>query len=58
MPHASMIHMFAQTKNFAVIAVYPVLIDMTKMPTHHMHPLDALVHLENEPTRFYLINLE
>jgi len=58
MPHASMIHMFGVTEKFAVIGVYPVLIDMTKMPTHHMHPLDALVHLENEPTRFYLINLE
>jgi len=58
MPHGSMIHMFSNTKNYAVIALYPVMIDIMKMPTVNMHPLEALVHLEGEPTKFYLINLK
>jgi len=57
MPHGSMIHMFGLTLNYAIIVVYPVTMDMMKLPTVNMHPFEALYLLEDEPTKIYLINL-
>ena len=58
MPHGSMIHMFGLTLNYAIIVVYPVTMDMMKLPTVNMHPFEALYLLEDEPTKIYLINLQ
>jgi len=55
MPHGSVIHMFSNTENFAVIAVYPVVMDFLGMASHHMHPFESLKKLD-APTLFYLIN--
>jgi len=55
-PHMSVIHMFSNTENYAVVALYPVTMDFWSMPKHHMHPFESLKKLD-DPTRFYLINL-
>ena len=57
MPHSSMIHMFSITEHFAVIALYPVGLDLLDMLTSNMHPFSAIKKFD-KPTRFYLINLE
>merc|ERR1719192_429683 len=55
-PHTSVVHMFSNTENYAVVALYPVVMDMWSMPEHHMHPFESLKKID-DPTRFYLINL-
>merc|ERR1712088_741983 len=55
-PHMSVIHMFSNTENYAVVALYPVAMDFWGMPEHHFHPFETLRKLD-DPTRFYLINL-
>merc|ERR1712158_211805 len=49
-------HMISNTENYAVVALYPVVMDMWSMPEHHMHPFESLKKID-DPTRFYLINL-
>merc|ERR1711881_548077 len=36
-PHMSVVHMFSNTENYAVVALYPVAMDFWSMPTHHMN---------------------
>ena len=55
-PHSSVVHMFSNTKNYAVVVLYPVAVDFWSMLQHNMHPFESLKKLD-EPTRFYLINL-
>jgi len=57
MPHGSMIHSFGLSVNFAIIVLFPVTIDMSKVPTVNMHILEALKLLEGESTKIYLIDL-
>ena len=54
--HTSIIHMFSNTENYAVVALYPVIMDFMAMPQNHMHAFETIKKLE-EPTRFFLINL-
>merc|ERR1712088_1029543 len=55
-PLTSVVHMFSNTENYAVVALYPVAMDFRSMPKHHFHPFESLRKLD-DPTRFYLINL-
>ena len=52
-----MIHMFGMSTNYAVIVVYPVTVDMTKMPEVNFHVFETITRLEGENTKFYLIDL-
>lgn len=56
MPHQSLVHMFARTKNYAIIPLYPVAMDFLGMMDHHMHPFET-IHKVDGPTRFYLMDL-
>ena len=44
-PHKSVIHMFSNTENYAVVALYPVTMDFWSMPEHHMHPFESPMFL-------------
>jgi len=56
MDHLSLVHMFSNTVNYAVIAIYPVSMDFWALPTNNMHPFDTITKID-APTKFYLINL-
>jgi len=56
MPRQSVIHMFSITENYAIIPIYPVTMDISKMFTHNMHPFEGMTK-QDAPTEFYLINL-
>ena len=56
MDHLSLVHMFSNTVNYAVIALYPVSMDLWAMPTSNMHPFDTIKQID-APTKFYLMNL-
>jgi len=56
MPHQSIVHMFSNTVNYAVVAIYPVAMDYFAMANHNMHPFETIKKLD-EPTSFYLMDL-
>jgi len=56
MPHMSIVHMFSNSVNYAVIAIYPVSMDYWAMANHNMHPFETIKKLD-EPTSFYLVDL-
>jgi len=56
MPHNSIIHMFSNTVNYAVIALYPVTMDFWAMANHNLHPFETIKKLE-VPSQFYLMDL-
>ena len=56
MHHKSLVHMFSNTVNYAVIALYPVSMDFWGMMNHNMHPFETIEKLD-APTRMYLMDL-
>jgi len=56
MHHMSIVHMFSNTVNYAVIALYPVSMDFWAMANHHMHPFETIKKID-APTRLYLMDL-
>ena len=56
MDHMSLVHMFSNTVNYAVIALYPVSMDFWGMANHHMHPFETIKKID-APTKMYLIDL-
>jgi len=56
-PFLSLIHQFSNTPKYAVIAFYPVTIDVVDMLTNKLHPIDAIRRVDNAPTTFYLVDL-
>ena len=55
--HVSYIHMISNTPRYAVIIMYPVIMNYWTMPQHHMHPIETLEKLD-EPTKIYLMDLK
>ena len=55
--YISYIHMISSTEKYAVVVVYPVSMDFTKLFEHNMHPIETIVQL-NETTKFVLIDLK
>ena len=49
--------MISSTEKYAVVVVYPVSMDFTKMFEHNMHPIETIVQL-NESTKFVLMDLK
>ena len=56
MDHMSLVHMFSNTVNYAVIALYPVSMNFWAMATNNLHPFDTITQID-APTKFYLMNL-
>ena len=56
MDHMSLVHMFSNTVNYAVIALYPVSMDFWGMANHNMHPFETITKVD-APTKMYLIDL-
>merc|ERR1739838_474495 len=56
MHHKSLVHMFSNTVNYAVIALYPVSMDFWGMANHNMHPFETIEKID-APTRIYLMDL-
>ena len=56
MQHMSLVHMFSNTVNYAVIALYPVSMDFWGMANHNMHPFETIEKID-APTRIYLMDL-
>jgi len=54
--YVSYIHMISLTPNYAVIVVYPVIMNFWTIFEHHIHPLETLEKLD-EPTKVYLMDL-
>ena len=52
----SLVHMFSNTVNYAVIVLYPVSMDFWSMPNNHMHPMETIEQID-APTKMYLIDL-
>ena len=55
--HVSYIHMISNTPRYAVVVMYPVIMNYWTMPQHHMHPIETLEKLD-EPTKIYLMDLK
>ena len=56
MPHNSIIHMFSNTVNYAVVALYPISMDFWAMANHKMHPFETIKKLDVN-CQFYLMDL-
>jgi carotenoid cleavage dioxygenase-like enzyme len=56
MDHMSLVHMFSNTVNYAVIALYPVSMDFWGMANHNMHPFETIKKID-APTKMYLMDL-
>ena len=56
MPHMSLVHMFSNTVNYAVIVLYPVSMDFWAMANHNMHPFETIEKID-APARIYLMDL-
>ena len=55
--YVSYIHMISNTPQYAVIVIYPVIMNYWTMGQHHMHPLETLEQLD-EPAKIYLMDLK
>ena len=55
--YMSYVHMISNTPRYAVIVMYPVIMNWLKMPQHNMHPIETLEKLD-EPTKIYLMDLK
>ena len=54
--YASYIHMMSNTPRYAVVVLYPVFMNLMKMPLYNMHPLQTL-EMKDGPTLIKLIDL-
>ena len=54
--HINYNHMISNTPNYAVIVIYPVIMNYGTILQHDMHPIETLERLD-EPTKIYLMNL-
>jgi len=54
--YVSYIHMISVTPKYAVIVVYPVILNFGTYLEHNMHPLETLEQLD-EPTKIFLMDL-
>ena len=56
MPHMSLVNMFSNTVNYAVIVLYSVSMDFWAMANHNMHPFETIEKVD-APARIYLMDL-
>merc|ERR1712020_751210 len=55
--YISYIHMISNTPRYAVIVLYPVIMNYMTILQHNMHPIETLEKLE-EPTKIVLMDLK